>query len=709
MKEKFNHILAKSKKNGGTTLIDHLKDVEVAATKFAQYLDEDVEKARKGALLHDIGKASTIFQKRLKDEKKDILQEPFRHELASLFFISFIDESERDDIIEMVVAHHKSIWSKEGSKLGILDFDEEDDDFGFELHIKDWEQWKDDAIGILKYLGFKTYPLSIAEAKANYNYSVKFCKKKFGVLGWSKWKGLLVGADQFASCFIEKTKEIADKSFINPDLSFYNRKCDLYPLSKIETDNPTRHTIVTAPTGAGKTDFLIRRCKGRFFYTLPFQASINTMYQRIKTDLKESNPDLDIRVMHAASRLVIEKGKIEEKALQDKFGASVKVLTPHQLASLAFGTRGFELIMLDIKGCDVILDEIHTYTDISKAMVLKIIEVLNYLGCKIHIGTATMPTKLYNEILEILGKDETYEVKLNEKLLDKFNRHEVYKIPNDFEQCDALIKQALERKGKVLVVFNQVQRAQDFYKTLNGNTVKMLIHSRFRRKDRKVLENDLSNISDNNTEGCIVVSTQVVEVSLDINFDIMITECAPLDALVQRFGRINRKRTPKTIGKYKSVYVLEPPKTKKDARPYELSILEKSYNVLPNGALLKEKDLQDKLDTVFTDFENIDIENDTIFKKGKFVIRGLTHKPKSALFNLLDIDSATCIRQSDVEEYKQLSSDERIALEIPVRFKEIGFIKGIDRLKDVGTDPFIIPNTAYTEGIGLETAKILSQ
>jgi CRISPR-associated endonuclease/helicase Cas3 len=708
MKDKFNHVLAKSKENGGTTLIDHLEDVSLAAVKFAEYLEEDIEKVRKAALLHDIGKTSTVFQKRL--TKKDPLQEPFRHELASLFFISFLNENERDDIIELIVAHHKSIKNDPAGR-GILDLDEEEDNYGFELHIKDWENWKDDAIGILEYFDFNTYPLNIEEAKANYDYSVEFCKRKFNTLGWSKLKGLLVGADQFASCFIEKTEKMIDKSFIKPDLSFYSRQSELHPLSKINTDINKRHTLVTAPTGAGKTDFLIRRCKGRFFYTLPFQASINAMYERIKTDLKEKNQDLDIRLMHAASRVVLDKGKIEEKALQDKFGSSVKVLTPHQLGTIAFGTRGFELIMLDIKGCDVILDEIHTYTDISKAMVLKIIEVLNHLNCRIHIGTATMPTKLYDEVLQILGKEEVYEVTLDDTILDSFDRHIVHKLSN-LDAALPLIEAAKKKKEKILIVFNQVKRAQDFYKIMedkHSDYAKMLIHSRFRRKDRKALESDLTNIFNKNTEGCIVVSTQVVEVSLDISFDIMITECAPLDSLIQRFGRINRKRTNETKGKYKPVYVLEPPKMKKDAMPYEVETLDRSYKVLPEGELLKEKGLQSKLDIVFTDFTNVDIENDAIYKKGQFIIRTLTHKPKSVLFKLLDIDSATCIRESDVSEYKKLSSDERTGLEIPVHFNTIGFIKGIDKVKDVGTNPFIIPDMAYTEGVGLEVIKVLPQ
>lgn len=73
----------------------------------------------------------------------------------------------------------------------------------------------------------------------------------------------------------------------------------------------------------------------------------------------------------------------------------------------------------------------------------------------------------------------------------------------------------------------------DIVSDLYPNIDKMLIHSRYKRKDRARLEDELKkefNVMDD--EPCVVVSTQVVEVSLDISFDVMITECAPIDALI---------------------------------------------------------------------------------------------------------------------------------------------------------------------------------
>jgi CRISPR-associated endonuclease/helicase Cas3 len=699
--KKYNHILAKSadrKGNSGTTLIDHLEHVACVAEAFAEYLGLDKKTARVGAILHDIGKASPVFQERLKPTYKRPLEghDPYRHELGSLLFLHLVDEPIRPQVIDMVVSHHKSmLGDKRG--YGILDLDENRDD-AFELHSKYWERWHDDALGILEYLGLDVRPISLEEAEETFEEIIEYCDDKEN--GWSIWKGLLIGADHYGSAMIYSTEEKVKKAFKIPNVGFYNRQHYLYPLSLVSTDFPQKHTLVTAPTGAGKTDFLIRRCKGRIFYTLPFQASINAMYERIEKDLRKDNPDLDLRLLHAASRIVV-KDDTEEKDLQNLVGASIKVLTPYQVASVVFASKGFETILADVQNCDIILDEIHTYSDVSKAIVLKIIEVLHHFGCCLHIGTATMPSKLYDAILEILGKKNVYEFKLQNEELDKFDRHIIHK-PTNFESLKPIIRQAIQERQKILIVRNRVVHSQELFRELSieyPNIDKMLIHSRFKRGDRKQLETDLKDFYNESPNACIVVSTQVVEVSLDISFDLMITDAAPLDALIQRFGRINRKRTDETIGHYKPIYVLPPPEDEKIAKPYDLEIINKSYEELPNGKVFHERDAQGKIDKVFTTFEHPNIEQNAQFKNGEFQIKELTHVNKSVLLESLGIDSVSCITESDKENYMCSNRDNRIQYEIPMRYWSVAS-KGLEQL-EWGSHPFVIPDKAYsgTEGL----------
>lgn len=692
----LDHILAKGKENGRISLVRHLTEVAMLAEKVATNLGVNATIAQRGAILHDIGKASSVFQKTL---IKGFQRPPgflFRHELASLFFISLLEENEKQPIIDMVVAHHKSIYQDAGGK-GILDLIDNDPKV-IEKHLIDFETWSKDALEILNHFGFDTKPISIQEARNNFYEVVDYCESRD--YGYSEWKGVLIAADHLASALYKDVENVSGRLFIKPDLTYYHsRKSELYPLSLSPTDDKRKHTIVTAPTGAGKTDFLLRRCKGRVFYTLPFQASINAMYERIKSDLKNTNAE--VRLLHAASSLKIGQKNIEEKILQRHIGASVKILTPHQMASLVFGTKGYEAMITDLKGCDVILDEIHTYSETTQAIVLKIVEILYSIDCRIHIGTATMPAELYGRLIDILGgKENVYEVKLSDDILDTFDRHIIHKV-NSLKDVEPVIAEAVATKHKILFVCNQVKRAQVLYQQLAEDypeVNKMLIHSRFKRGKRSQLESNLKNRYNESLDACLVVSTQVVEVSLDISFDLMITECAPIDALIQRFGRINRKRTHETIGKYKPIYVITPPKNKSDAMPYDLDILRSTYQTLPNGELLKERNAQQLIDSVYTDNRFVDIDLLSVFKDGQWQIKQLWHNSKSALLETLDIDSVCCIDEADREIYENAIYEEQSKMEIPVSFRSIGYA-GLDKLK-TGSKPFVIPSKAYDEELG---------
>ena len=198
------------------------------------------------------------------------------------------------------------------------------------------------------------------------------------------------------------------------------------------------------------------------------------------------------------------------------------------------------------------------------------------------------------------------------------------------------------------------------------------------------------------------MSTQVVEVSLDISFDLMVTEAAPLDALIQRFGRVNRKRSDVTIGRFKPVYVLSPPEEIKEALPYDLDIIKRSYAVLSDGEMLQENSLQEKIDQVFTEIDFLRIEQHSIFKEtGSWNIDKLTHNPKAILLDLLDIDSVSCICEADEQAYLETTIEQRTQMEISTRYYVVKDLRQLD----CGSRPFIIPDSAYSKELGFETEK----
>ena len=371
------------------------------------------------------------------------------------------------------------------------------------------------------------------------------------------------------------------------------------------------------------------------------------------------------------------------------------------MGAIAFGLKGYEAMALDLRGCDVILDEIHTYSFVAQAMVLKIVEILIALGCRVHIGTATMPSILYNTLLNLLGgSQQVYKVKLSDEQLATFDRHVIHKL-NTLEEATPIVEETIRQKRKLLFVCNQVKRAQRLYMELHEKypeVPSMLIHSRFKRGDRSRLEQDLKEKYDKGTEACIVVSTQVVEVSLDISFDVMITECAPIDSLIQRFGRINRRRSYETIGQQKPIYVLPPPDQEAECKPYKMDVLQKSFDALKDGASFHETEVQSLLDFVYPEIPMVDIELHSIFRGGQWTLKELKHRPKSVLLEMLDIDSVCCIMESDYPDYLQGNYSSRVELEIPVS-KAIRSFKGIIQLEE-GSYPYIIPDRAYDKELG---------
>src|SRR5512145_1298317 len=200
----LDHILAKGEENGHVTLVQHLSEVAILAEKVAQHLGLDTSIAKKGAILHDIGKTSSLFQSTL---KKNYQRPPgflFRHELASLFFISILNEEEKHPVIDMVVAHHKSIYKDAGGK-GLLDLDENEPKV-FEKHISGFDIWSKDALSILEYFGIETKPISVDQAKDSFYEVVDYCiSKKYG---YSLWKGVLIAADHLASAMSSYIKPL---------------------------------------------------------------------------------------------------------------------------------------------------------------------------------------------------------------------------------------------------------------------------------------------------------------------------------------------------------------------------------------------------------------------------------------------------------------------------------------------------------------------
>lgn len=650
------------------------------------------------SIIHDLGKANPLFLSNMLKitDARDII---CRHEISSILFIDVVPSEIRDTVAMLVLSHHKSISENdERSIRAIVNID------GFEenwfskrnktlwRHIEGIDVWGKNIITFLKehYNIDASIPSEERIKEILFKYATMRCEKNY-----SEYRGLCMMADHIASAYEDDTERILilQNLFKKPDLSFYYTENEKYPLSLIKSDNTKKHTFCIAPCGSGKTNFILKRCQGRVFYMLPFQASINSMTKRIQHDIGDN---YIVGVKHASYK-ALDFIDDTTKNLSNLFGLPVKVMTPFQVMAINFRLKGYETIIMDMKGQDVIMDEIHTYSGKNMTCIIELIRVLKHIGCRIHICTATMPSVLKNEIMEILGDEETQMVQLTPKQISSFNRH-IIRTKEDFQIEDAIKR--YENGEKVLIVHNQIKKAIETYtsiKNQNKNIKLLLLHSCFERGHRAILEKKLMEDFNRKNEPCIVVSTQVVEVSIDINFDVLYTDCADIMSLIQRFGRINRQR--QNIGIYKDVIIFKP--NMQDCLPYDSEVCKKTFIELQkmDGKVLDENDIQTIIDNVHPSLNNPSFNLSSPFKDGEWKTEMYCHTVNENISSNLEFDGYTLVCEKHVCEY-QMNND--ISYEIPVSSSKR---KIIETLKEIpsktGKQVFIVQDTMYNDELGL--------
>ena len=311
------------------------------------------------------------------------------------------------------------------------------------------------------------------------------------------------------------------------------------------------HLMLSAPTGSGKTEAAMlwsdanedESLGQRVFYVLPYTASINAMYNRLLNLVSEDR----IGLLHGKANYFLYRSMVDREYTADvarietretqnltrKIYRPYKVLTPFQLLKAFFGMRGFEMQFAEMAGGLFIFDEIHAYDPHTTALILTMVERLcRDYGSQFYIMTATMPKFLKEVFIGAIG--EIAEVEMSPEKRDQFTRHRVRLFNGGILDTIPEIIEQLEGGKRILVVCNTVKQAQAVFERLRPNaTNPQLLHSRFILRDRERIESELADAG-------LLVGTQAVEVSLDIDFDLLFSEPAPIDALIQRFGRVNR-------------------------------------------------------------------------------------------------------------------------------------------------------------------------
>ena len=350
------------------------------------------------------------------------------------------------------------------------------------------------------------------------------------------------------------------------------------------------------PTGDGKTETALLPNFGginKVIYTLPTVTTVESMRHRFEDDYFGRDK---VSFSHHLLFLSLHDDERLEERIYHKYNIKKVVATTIDRVLLALmNCRHYPLLEISLNNSYLIVDEIHSYSPFTLSLILNGLEYLkNYHNTRILVMSATLPKLIEEELVKRLGAREVLPADMVERRYSSKKRVQIrirddYLVKNgDVGDVSEIVKEF--RKGKkILVVLNTVDRARAMYEKLKEAGLRyekdiFLIHGRFSQEDKmdkmKLLEKLKGNGFKN--KAFILVSTQVVEVSLNIDFDMMFTEVSPFDSLIQRCGRVNRYGE-KAIS---DVYVF---KVEKEL-PYKDFQLRATLGILEDFELESERD-----------------------------------------------------------------------------------------------------------------------
>ena len=740
-------LMAKS--DGKTTLFDHLRDCAKVASEVADSapFDRDYrEKLKKDllfcAIVHDVGKSANGFQEVMYGQKRNWSGK--RHEILSTAFAATFPNIKEEQLFA-ILTHHRSILpdaamsgrEKTLPESQMLFKGEDDIAPVYEDMRKEWcersrdllkvwnqvcyetgqHEWKLDKIPDIADIGL-SYGWLSRSTRNGQPATVPEDKRRYAAL----LRGALISSDHLSS---------AGVTSLPPPVTL--KDCRVFRESEVPrpfqlvSGNVRGDAIMRAPTGSGKTNasLLWAACNqvenGRLFYVLPYTASINAMFGTLQNIYGQGS----VGLLHHKN--IAHLYKLQEDASYDgnkaklladlarKIYYPIRTCTPHQILRSALRGRGWEQSLIEFPGACFIFDEIHAYEPRITGLILAMINWLKPLGAKFLFASATMPAFLQELIREhlpdnptIIEPDPTKPMD-NEVITKK--RHILEILPGDIlEQLDAFMERFSDKK--LLIICNHVPTAQSVYEYIvNGIEegaydvgTPVLIHSRFTQRDRSDLEEKILN-----QQPKILIATQVVEVSLNLDYDVCISEPAPIDALIQRFGRVNRygKRDPEPV------IVLREQVNRVNIYPKE--IVEKTIQHIEplQGALLTETDLINAADAVYADGyekkEREEFERALNYPELKnFDEHTIAGVYRNWIEDVIGTDqSIEVLPEACHDEYARLRSDKRWIeagmLLVPLRVTQFSVLRLKGYTESISEDDGVFAITApYDSKIGLQ-------
>ncbi|MHB1529965.1 MAG: CRISPR-associated helicase Cas3' [Acidiferrobacteraceae bacterium] len=615
--------------------------VEVAGELILRQLDLPIDPwlsrldraLRVACLCHDLGKANDAFQKMV-THKLAPSQQPARHELLSALLLADRDSPVRrwaNSLLEAEQVNDETDWLLDcivGAVAG--------------HHLKLDEEWKKAARALQGGCGTSLHMLLthpdmqrlfaehrpvheisfslvngqaewIGARRAPFNYhSHRWQDKLVNKPQWWRFaaalKALTCAADVAGSAMLPEKEPIhrwVTQTLSNRVVSDQLREVVRIRLNGQEPrlfqkqigESTKRVTLVEAGCGTGKTAaaylWAAQHAMGKkLFFCYPTTGTATEGFlgyvheSEVEAKLMHSRAIADLEGIAEVSDDESEDHLLRIESLS-AWSPQVIVCTADTVLALVRNNRRGLYNSPAILCGAFVFDELHAYDDAMFAALLALMKALP--GASFLLMSASLPTQRKSILLSHVGNIEQIPAP---KDLEAIPRYE-FQWAEPGDAVLNVVREHVVAGNKVLWVCNTVARAQSIFaeaRRLEVNT--KTYHSRFKYEDRKQRHRDVVDaFGPGERSGLLAVTTQVAEMSLDLDADVLVSEVAPISALIQRLGRLNRRVTPEQPGKPRTVLFLEPC----NERPYkedELALAKQWIEALQReGCPLSQDDL----------------------------------------------------------------------------------------------------------------------
>ncbi len=305
----------------------------------------------------------------------------------------------------------------------------------------------------------------------------------------------------------------------------------------------------------------------------------------------------------------------------------------------------------------VVIDEVHSF---DQKMFSSLLAFLRNFDVPVLCMTATLQAGRGKQLREVV--EQVYNEKPDD--LAQIANEPRYRIKRiDSSDAQSVALEHLRQGHRVLWVVNQVNRAQDIAKSLleqqtDHSFEVICYHSRFRLEDRRNRHQDTVKKVRPGQRAVIAITTQVCEMSLDIDADVLISEACPISSAIQRMGRCRRGRNELKKFGPGDVYFYKPP----TERVYSEADLV-GFEAFVDWLAIKSPASQIDLEEGMHRFGSTGIEAE---RRSSFLTSGPYAMAGEDSFRDIEEFSQQCVLDEDIEAFLKSSAEKRAGFVCPV-------------------------------------------